>query len=69
MAAETEGIIDYGVDRHFSGGSRNVIEVALRVRRFQIDRGRNDVALDGFDANGHFDCAGGSEHVACRAFG
>src|SRR5207249_2144346 len=52
------------VDRHLAGFVRDVIEIAIRVGRFVIDRRRNDVVADGEGADGGLDGAGRAEQVA-----
>ncbi len=47
----------------------HVVEVALGIGIVEIDRGRHDLVLQRFDANGHFDRAGRAEHVAGGALG
>ncbi len=43
VAAETEGIVDRIAHLHFASHVRHVIEVALRVGLFEVDRGRDSV--------------------------
>ena len=69
VAAETEGVIDNGVDREFARDFRDVIQIALRIGIFQVDRRRGDVRFHRFEADGHFHSTGGTEHVAGRALG
>ena len=69
MAAEAEGVIEDGVDLHFAGFVRGVIQVARGIGVIQIDGGRNDAVLDRLDADDAFDRAGGAEHVAQSTLG
>ncbi|MFM1944048.1 MAG: hypothetical protein RI897_3030 [Verrucomicrobiota bacterium] len=69
MSTEAERVIDDRIDLHFAGGVGDDIEVALGVGVLVIDGGGHDPGLDGLGADGHFDCAGGAEHMAGGAFG
>ena len=64
MAAEAEGIVEGGLDLHGARGVGHVIQVALGVRHFVIDGGRDDAGLDRLDAGNHFDRARRAQHVA-----
>ena len=47
MPAKAEGVIDDDVDRLLDGLIGNVVEVALRVGKLVVDRGRELSVRDG----------------------
>ena len=63
MAAEAEGVVRDGVDFHLAGLVGYVVEVAVRVGGLVVDGRRDGAGLDRLAAGGHFDSAGGTEHV------
>ena len=69
MAAESEGIVGDGENFDFAGLVGCVVEVAVRIRILVVDGRRHKVGLKCLAADGHFDCAGGTEHVAGSALG
>ena len=69
MAAEAEGIVGDGVNFDFEGLVGGVVEVAVRIWILVVDGRWHKVGLKCLAADGHFDCAGGTEHVARGALG
>lgn len=69
VAAEAEGVVHDGVDRHFARCVGHVIQIARRIRSGVIDGRRHNAPLDRQRAHGHFHRARRPEHVTGCAFG
>src|SRR5207248_2891109 len=67
LPAEAEAIAQDMIDAFFAGGVGDVVEVAIRVGCFVIDRRRDDAAANGHDAGDQFGSAGGGDQVAEHA--
>src|SRR5580692_9382399 len=66
MAAEPERVVQDGIDGHFAGRVRHIIQITFRIRMLVIDGGRHDVGLDGLRADRHLNRARRAQHVAGR---
>src|SRR5216683_3752757 len=69
VSAEAEGVVQSSGDRHFARLVWHVVEIALRIRILVVDRRRDEICLNRLGADGHFDGAGGAEHVSGGALG
>lgn len=61
---EAEGVVHDNVCFLLSGFLRDVVQITLWIRIFQIDGGGKEIGFEGLETDGHFDRAGGTEKVA-----
>ena len=61
---EAEGVVHDNVCFLLSGFLRDVVQITFWIRIFQIDGGGKKIGFECFEADGHFDRAGGTEKVA-----
>src|SRR5438105_9799575 len=69
LATETERVGHRDLDLVATWFIRHVVQIALRVRMFQVDGRVNDPVVDAEDRGNRFDRSGGTEQMADHRLG
>ena len=69
MTAKSKAIAEYGVDFHLACRVGYIIEIAYRIGKFVVDRGRDDPFAHCLNAERRLNCPAGPEHVSGRPLG
>ena len=68
MAAETERVADGDVDYFLDRFVGDVIQIAIGIRRFVIDRRGHFIGIDSHRRNDRFNRSGGSKQMSRHRF-
>src|SRR5205085_4523898 len=69
LASEAKRVAEYEVARSLAGGVGNIVEVAVGVGVFVVDRGRQHVVANGHEAYDHLGHAGSGDQMSHHALG
>ena len=68
VPAKSKIVVEREAHVHFACFVGDVVEIAFRIGRHVVHRGRDDAVQNGFDADDRFEAARRAEHVARHGF-
>ncbi|MSU48568.1 MAG: hypothetical protein EXS37_05645 [Opitutus sp.] len=69
LTAKAEIVAQHRLDPGFTGDIGHVIQIAVRVRLFEVDGRRDHLGLDRLDRDHRLDAAGGAKQVSRHRLG